>query len=48
MAAIFDFSFIRTSDSLRSSLVVSPDLENIGIIVGITFLSCIEAVIRVI
>jgi len=48
MAAIFDLSLIRTSDSLRSSLVVSPDLENMGIAVGISLLSCIEAEICVI
>jgi len=48
MAAIFDFSLIRTSDSLRSSLVVSTDLENTGIAVGILLLSCIEAEICVI
>ena len=33
MAAIFDFSLIRTSGSLRSSLVVLPDVENMGIAV---------------
>jgi len=48
MAAIFDFSLISTFDSLRSSLVVSPDLENMGIAVEISLLSCIEAEIHVI
>jgi len=46
MAAIFDFSFIHTSDSVRGSLVVSPDLENMGIAVGISLLSCIETELR--
>jgi len=48
MAAIFDFSLIRTSDSLRSSLVVSPDLENMSIAVGISLISCIETELRLI
>jgi len=48
MAAIFDFSLLRTSDSLRGSLVVSTDLENIGTAVGMPLLSCIEAEICVI
>jgi len=39
---------ISTSDSLRSSLVVSPYLKNMGITVGISFLSCIEAEVCVI
>jgi len=43
MAPIFDFSLIRTSDSLRSSLVVSTYLGNMGTAVGITLQSCIEA-----
>jgi len=42
------FLHICISDSLRSSLVVSPYLENMGIVVGISFLSCIEAEICVI
>jgi len=41
MAAIFDFSLIRTSDSLRSSLVVSTDLENMGTAVGILLLAVV-------
>jgi len=48
MAAIFDYSLIRTSDSLRGSLVVSPNLENMGIAVGISLLSCIETELRLI
>jgi len=48
MEAIFDFSLIRTSDSLRSCLVVSPYLENMGIAVGILLLLCLEAKIYVI
>ena len=43
MAAIFNFSLIRTSGSARSSLVVLPDLENMGMAVGSSLLSCIEA-----
>jgi len=46
MAAIFNFSLIRTSDSLRGSLVVSPDLENMGIAIGYSLLSCIETELR--
>jgi len=48
MAAIFHFSLIRTTDSLRSSLVVSSYIESMGIGVWISFLSCIEAEICVI
>jgi len=48
MAAMFDFFLIRTSYSLRSSLVVSTDLENWGTAVGIPLPSCIEAEICVI
>jgi len=50
-AAIFDFSLFRTSSILRSSLItliVLPDLENMGIAVGILLLLCIEAEIYVI
>jgi len=38
MAAIFDFSQIRTSVILMSTLVVLPNLENMGIAVGISLL----------
>jgi len=48
MAAIFDFSLICTSDSLRSSLIVSSDLENMGIAVGISLLLCIDTELRLI
>jgi len=48
MAAIFDFSLIRTSDSLRGSLVVSLDLKNMGIAVGISLLSCLETELHLI
>jgi len=48
MAAIFDFSLFRTSGILRSSLIGLSDLENMGIAVGISLLSCIEAEIYVI
>jgi len=48
MTAIFDFFLIRTSDSLWSSLVVSSNLENMGIAVEISLLSCIETELRLI
>jgi len=48
MAAIFDLSPIHTSGILRSTSVVLPDLENIGIAVGISLVSCMEAEIYVI
>jgi hypothetical protein len=48
LAAIFDISLIRTWGSVRGSLVVLPDLENMGLAVGISFLLCIEAEIHVI
>ena len=38
IAAIFDSQRIHTLGSLRSSLVMLPDLENMGIAVGILFL----------
>jgi len=41
MAAIFDLFPIRTSGILRSTSVVLPNLENLGIAVGISLLSCI-------
>jgi len=41
MAAIFDLFPIRTSGILRSTVVVLPNLENVGIAVGISLLSCI-------
>ena len=47
MAAIFDFSLIQTSDSLRSSLVLLSDPENMVIAVEISLLSCIAAEIYV-
>ena len=37
------FLHTRTSDSLPTSLSVLPDPENVGIAVGIAFLSCIRA-----
>jgi len=46
MVAIFDFSLMRTSVSLRTGLVVSLYLENIGIAVGISLLSRIETELR--
>ena len=47
-AAIFDFPQIHMSGSLRGSLIVKPDPENMGINVGILFPSCIEAEIFII
>jgi len=38
MAAIFDFLQIQTSVILVSTLVVLPDLKNMGIAVGISLL----------
>jgi len=38
MAAMFDFLQIRTSDIPMSNLIVLPDLENMGIAVGIPLL----------
>jgi hypothetical protein len=48
MAAIFNFSLIRTSGSVRGSLVMLPDLANMDMAVGISMLSCIQADIDVI
>ena len=47
LAAIFDFQLIRTSDSVRGSLVVLPDLKNMGMTLGILLLTRIEAEIYV-
>ena len=44
---MFDFRHARTSDSIPTSLSVLPDSENMGIAVGISLLSCIEAEIYV-
>jgi len=43
MSAIFDFSFFQTWGIIRSSLIGLPNLENMGIAVGISLLLCIEA-----
>jgi len=48
MSAIFDFSFFKTWGIIRSSLIGLPDLENMGIAVGILLISYIEAEIYVI
>ena len=48
MAAIFDFRHTQTLDSLATSLSVLPNLENMGIAVGISLLSCIRVKIYVI
>ena len=47
MVTIFDFQPSQTLDSLRSSPVVFPGPENIGIVAGILLLACIEAEIFV-
>jgi len=47
MAAIFDLSSIRTSGILRSTSVVLPDLENMGIAVGISLLLRVQLKIQV-
>ena len=43
MYAIFDYSQIHTSSSLRSSLALLSDPKNMSIAVGISWLSSIEA-----
>ena len=43
-----DSSQIHTSSSLRSSLIVLPDSENMGVAFEILLLSCIRAEIYVI
>jgi len=43
MAAIFDLQHTHTSDSILTSLSVLPNPQKIGIAVGISLLSCIEA-----
>lgn len=48
MAAIFDLRHTQTSDSIPISLSVMPDLENMGLAVGISLPSCIRAEIYVI
>jgi len=48
MATIFDFSHIRTSVILMSALVVLPDLEHMGIAVGISLLLRTQPKIQVI
>ena len=48
IGSIFDFSQIHTSSSLRSSLAVLPDSENMRIAVSISLLSCIRAEIHAI
>ena len=43
MAAIFDFQHTQTSVRVLTSLLVLPDPKNMGIAVGILFLSHLEA-----
>ena len=47
LAAIFDFPATRTSDSLRSTLVVLHEPECTGTAVGIPLLSRIQAMIYI-
>jgi hypothetical protein len=47
IATIFDFQYTQTSDSLRYSLVVLTDPGNVGVAVGISLRSYIEAEINV-
>jgi hypothetical protein len=47
MAAIFNLSLIRTSGSVRGSLIVLPDLKNMSMAVGLPMLSCTQADINV-
>jgi len=48
MAAIFDFLQAQTQDFIPSSIFVLLDPGNMGIDLGISFLSCIRAEIDVI
>ena len=43
MAAIFDFQHTQTLVGILTSLYVLPDPENMGIAVGILFLSNLKA-----
>ena len=43
MAAIFDFHYTQTSVRILTCLFVLPDPENMGIAIGILFLSHLEA-----
>jgi hypothetical protein len=47
MAAIFDFPHIHTSHSIRTSLLVLLDPENMGVAVVISLISCVSAEIYV-
>jgi len=48
MAAIFDLRHTQTYDSIPSSLYLLSDPGNMGVAVGISLLSCIQAEIDVI
>jgi len=48
MAAIFDFVYFQTWGIILISLIGLPDLENMGIAVGISLLSGIEIELRLI
>jgi len=43
MVAIFDLRHTQTSESIPTSLSVLINPQNMGIAVGISLLSCIEA-----
>ena len=43
MAAIYDFPFALTSDSIHNSPIGLLDLENVGVAVETSLLSCLQA-----
>ena len=47
MAAIFDLPVTLTSKSIQTNYTVFLDPENVGVAVGISLLSCIQAEIFV-
>jgi len=48
MSAVFDFSFFQTWGIIRSSLIGLLYLKNMGIAIGLSLISCIEAEVYVI
>jgi len=47
MTAIFDVRHTQASDYIGTGLVVLPDPENMGLVVGISLLSCVPAEINI-
>ena len=47
MVAIFDLPLTPTSESFLTSFAVLADLENEGVVFGISLLSCIQTEIKV-